>query len=152
MGHAACLLQQHPRTAVRKGAAAAFRAWVVRTAGYHERKGIGSHATFSGEPIFRQECFRQSLRKLGGPKTLVAIPLRRGRVRDARKERQSLGRNANHTAARGDSRNELLWTWLPQAIRGAWAERHRFPAEACAHIEAEDGRLVPLGSARPFLR
>ena len=56
------------------------------------------------------------LRKFGGPKTLVAIPLRRGRVRDARKERQSLGRNANQTAARGDSRNELPWTLLPQAI------------------------------------
>jgi hypothetical protein len=68
-----------------KGAANAFRCMVLRTGGLPGCKPNGSLASFSGEPIFRKDIYEE-FRKLGGPETLVALGLRRGRVRDAAKE------------------------------------------------------------------
>jgi hypothetical protein len=80
--------KQHPRAAVRTGAAAAFRAWFMRTAGRSRIKGIGLLAGFAGEPIFRKRFVPTVLRKLGAPQTLVAIPLgRRPRARCAKEKK-----------------------------------------------------------------
>jgi hypothetical protein len=51
--HCGFALRTAPRAAVRKVAATAFRAWVWG-GGVLGRKGIGSLATFSGEPIFSE--------------------------------------------------------------------------------------------------
>jgi hypothetical protein len=56
--------------------------------GHHERKRDRVAGNLFGGANFLEELLPTAFGKLGGPKTRRAIRLRRGRVRDARKQRQ----------------------------------------------------------------
>ena len=83
--------KQLPRAAVRKGAATAFRAGFLRTAGYHGRKEKRAAGGLFGGADFQKEIVPTVLENWGKPKTLGALSLRRGRVRDAREEKAVAG-------------------------------------------------------------
>src|SRR5690348_16077685 len=69
-----------------------------------------------GGADFQKGFFPTALGKLGGPESCPAIPGRRGRVREARKERQLPGLDAYNTAASGGLKRTILRAVLPTAI------------------------------------
>ena len=81
-----------PRRRAERRGECLSRMWLAHKRGTTSASEIGLLATFSGEPIFWKRLLPTAFGKLGGPKTRRAIRLRRGRVRDARKKRQSRDR------------------------------------------------------------
>jgi len=87
-----------------------------------------------GGADFQKGFFPTALGKLGGPESCPAIPGRRGRVREARKERQLPGLDAYNTVASGVSNEQLFRPCCRRLSRGDQAERHRTKRGARAPI------------------